>query len=60
MLFVRLYLLLDAIVGGEEAVARSWLRNWNNVLQERPIDLIESARGLVDVVQYLGQRNKRF
>lgn len=60
VLFVRLYLLLDAIVGGEEAVARSWLRNWNNVLQERPIDLIESARGLVDVVQYLGQRNKRF
>jgi transcriptional regulator with XRE-family HTH domain len=60
VLFVRLYLRLDAIVGGEDAVARSWLGNWNNVLQERPIDLVESVRGLVGVVQYLDERSKRF
>jgi transcriptional regulator with XRE-family HTH domain len=56
LLFVRLYVLLDAIAGGDEAVSRSWLRNWNDVLRDRPIDLVESARGLVGVVQYLDQR----
>jgi transcriptional regulator with XRE-family HTH domain len=59
LLFVRLSVLLDAIVAGDDAVARSWLGNRNNVLRERPINLIESVRGLVGVVQYLDQRSAR-
>jgi transcriptional regulator with XRE-family HTH domain len=57
VLFVRLYVLLDTIAGGDEAVARSWMKNRNEVLRERPIDLLQSARGLVRVVQYLQQHN---
>lgn len=60
LLFVRLYVLLDAIVGGDESAARSWLRNRNEVLRERPIDLLDSVRGLVSVVQYLDQHGARF
>ena len=55
-LFIRLYRSLDAIVGGDEAVARSWLRNENTVLQSRPIDLIQKVKGLIDVIQYLDAR----
>jgi DNA-binding XRE family transcriptional regulator len=59
VLFVRFYLLLDAIVGGDEAVARAWLNNRNEALQGRPIDLLKSVCGLVSVVQYLDQRTGR-
>jgi transcriptional regulator with XRE-family HTH domain len=60
VLFVRLYVLLDSIVGGDQKVARSWLINKNDFLRERPIELLKTARGLVGVVQYLDQRSGRF
>jgi hypothetical protein len=53
VLFLRLFRSLDAIVGGESAVAREWLRNDNTALAARPIALIESVSGLVHVVAYL-------
>ena len=59
VLFVRLYVLLDAIVSGDEAAAKAWLRNSNDALRARPIDLVKSVRGLVGVVQYLEQRGER-
>jgi transcriptional regulator with XRE-family HTH domain len=59
-LFVRLYISLDAIVGGDEAAAKAWLGNRNDVFRERPIDLLDSVRGLVSVVQYLDQRRSSF
>jgi hypothetical protein len=55
-LFIRLYRSLDAIVGGDEAVARAWLKNKNTVLRSRPIDLIQKVHGLIDVIQYLDAR----
>lgn len=55
-LFIRLYRSLDAIVGGDEAVAKAWLKNENTVLQSRPIDLIQKVQGLIDVIQYLDAR----
>jgi hypothetical protein len=55
-LFIRLYRSLDAIVGGDEAVARAWLKNENTALQNRPIDLIQKVQGLLDVIQYLDAR----
>jgi transcriptional regulator with XRE-family HTH domain len=60
VLFVRLYVLLDIIVGGDQKVARSWLSNKNDFLRERPIELLKSARGLVSVIQYLDERRARF
>ena len=53
VLFLRLFRSLDAIVGGDFAVARKWLRNDNTALGAAPIALIESVSGLVNVVAYL-------
>jgi Protein of unknown function (DUF2384) len=55
-LFVRLFRSLDAIVGGEEAVARAWLANGNVVLGGTPVEKIRSISGLNDVIAYLDAR----
>ncbi len=52
-LFVRLFRSLDAVVGSNDAAARTWLNGHNTALTGRPIELIHSAEGLVRVVQYL-------
>lgn len=56
VLFVRLYRSLDAIVGGDKAVASAWLGNANRALDERPLALIQTVPGLVNVIQYLDAR----
>jgi hypothetical protein len=56
VLLLRLFRSLDAIVGGDVAVARAWLRNPSNVLGASPISLIQSVAGLVNVVAYLDHR----
>jgi hypothetical protein len=56
VLLLRLFRSLDAIVGGDVAVARAWLRNQNSALGAPPIALIESVTGLVNVVAYLDHR----
>jgi uncharacterized protein (DUF2384 family) len=56
VLFLRLFRSLDAIVGGDEAVARNWLKNRNTALNAPPIDLIKTVPGLMHVVQYLDAR----
>ena len=58
-MFVRLFRALDAIVGGDEAVAKAWLLNANTALGDAPINLIQSVSGLVNVVQYLDSRRSR-
>lgn len=56
VLFVRLYRSLDAIVGGDDAVAAKWLKNRNTALEGEPIALIQSVPGLMNVIQYLDAR----
>ena len=56
VLFVRLYRALDAITGGDDAVARSWLRNENTALGAPPLTLVQSVQGLVNVIAYLDAR----
>ena len=56
VLFLRLFRSLDAIVGGDVAVARAWLRNSNTALGAAPMTLMESVAGLVNVVAYLDHR----
>ena len=56
MLFIRLFRALDAIAGGDEAVAVAWLRNENSALGGTPLRLIESVAGLVHVLGYLDAR----
>ncbi len=47
---------LDAIVGGDETVARAWLGNANVALDGRPVEKIRTVVGLVDVIAYLDAR----
>lgn len=56
LLFVRLFRSLDAIAGGDEAVATKWLRNENAALGGAPITLMQSVSGLVHVLGYLDAR----
>src|SRR4051812_33852477 len=56
VLFVRLYRSLDAIVGGDDTVAKAWLRNDNTALGGTPIEKIATVPGLVDVIAYLDAR----
>jgi hypothetical protein len=56
VLFVRLYRSLDAIVHGDEAVARAWLTQPNDALGGVPVALIQSVPGLVHTVAYLDAR----
>jgi hypothetical protein len=59
VLFVRLYRSLDAIVGGDEKVARSWFTNENSALGDTPINLVQKVSGLIHVIQYLDSRRAR-
>ena len=56
VLFVRLYRSLDAIVGGDDAVATAWLKNPNTALQGEPGRLMQTVPGLMNVIQYLDAR----
>ncbi len=56
VMFIRLYRALDAVVGGDDAVATAWLRNKNSALKDVPLALIQTVSGLTDVIQYLDAR----
>jgi uncharacterized protein (DUF2384 family) len=56
---VRLFRSLDALIGANDAAARSWLKGQNRGLAGRPIDLIRSTKGLVRVLQYLDSARGR-
>ena len=56
ILFIRLFRSLDALVGGDEHVARTWLRSPNSAIDAVPLETIQTIRGLVDVIAYLDSR----
>ena len=56
VLFVRFYRSLDAIVGGDDAVASIWLRSRNAILGTEPLGAIQTVPGLMHVIQYLDAR----
>lgn len=56
LLFIRLYRSLDAIVGGDDAVARQWLRTDNTMLGGKPLNRIKTIDGLAHVLAYLDAR----
>lgn len=55
-LLVRTFRSLDAITGGDEAVARRWLAAPNTALAARPVERMAQVQGLVDVTAYLDAR----
>lgn len=56
IMFIRVYRSLDAVVGGDDAVAKAWLRNRNAALKDSPLALIQTVAGLTDVLHYLDAR----
>jgi uncharacterized protein (DUF2384 family) len=50
---VRLFRSLDALTGSDDKSAISWLRTENQDLGGRPIDLIETVKGLAEVSNYV-------
>lgn len=58
LLLVRLFRSLDAILGHGEK-AHIWLSNMNHGLGARPLELIESAEGLIQVLHYLDAHRGR-
>ena len=54
VLLIRLFRSLDSITGGSKDTARTWLNSQNGAFAGRkPVELIETAEGLVRVVAYL-------
>lgn len=51
-LFFRLFRSLDSVVSDQDT-ASTWLFGFNTALGARPVDLILSTEGLIDVVRYL-------
>ena len=56
LIFIRLFRSLDAMSGGDEAVAGAWLRSENLALGGTPLTLMQSVAGLVNVLSYLDAR----
>lgn len=53
LLLVRLFRSLDALVGGDAAKVRLWLRSANRHLGSPPLRLLETTQGLVHAAEYL-------
>lgn len=51
--FVRLFRSLDSLMGNDDEAATSWLGVSNIDLNGRPIELIRSIKGLMEVADYV-------
>jgi uncharacterized protein (DUF2384 family) len=59
-LWVRVYRSLDAIVGSNDAAARTWLTSANAAFAgAKPLDRLRSAEGLIHVLHYLDSARAR-
>jgi uncharacterized protein (DUF2384 family) len=52
--FVRLYRSLSSLVGGDDELARSWLKSANRAFDgQRPLEVIKRVDGLIHACEYL-------
>jgi transcriptional regulator with XRE-family HTH domain len=56
LLFIRIYRSLDAIMGGDDAASRQWMRADNTALGGAPLSRIKTIDGLTHVLAYLDAR----
>ena len=56
---VRLFRGLDAVMGSDDAAAQGWLGAVNLDLDARPLDLIDSFKGLMTVCDYVDAHRAR-
>lgn len=50
---LRLFRSLDALLGSDDAAARRWLDTVNLDLAAKPIDKLDTMRGLIEVCDYV-------
>lgn len=50
---LRLFRSLDALLGSDDAASRQWLATENVDLKARPIERIDTMRGLMEVCDYV-------
>lgn len=56
---LRLFRGLDALMGSDDAASRRWLATPNLDLDARPLDLIDSFKGLMTVCDYVDAHRAR-
>ena len=56
---LRLFRSLDALLGSDDMAARAWLSARNVDLDARPIDLVDSFKGLMTVCDYVDAHRAR-
>ena len=52
-LFVRLFRGLDALMGSDDEASKKWLASYNAYLRGKPLELIVTTQGLVNVVAHV-------
>ncbi|WP_157098818.1 antitoxin Xre-like helix-turn-helix domain-containing protein [Novosphingobium rosa] len=50
---LRLFRSLDALLGSDDAAARRWLDTVNLDMAAKPIDKLDTMRGLIEVCDYV-------
>lgn len=56
---LRLFRSLDALMGSDDKAAKSWLAAQNLDLEAKPLDLIDSFKGLMTVCDYVDAHRAR-
>lgn len=56
---LRLFRSLDALMGSDDKAAKSWLAAPNLDLEARPLELIDSFKGLMTVCDYVDAHRAR-
>lgn len=52
--FIRLYRSVSSLVGGNDELARTWLKSANRAFDDRqPLDVVKRVDGLLQVCAYL-------
>lgn len=58
--FVRLYRSLSSLVGGDDELARTWLKSPNRAFDgQRPLEAIKRVDGLIHACEYLDAHRAR-
>ena len=56
---MRLFRSLDALMGSDDSAAKSWLAAPNLDLEAKPLELINSFKGLMTVCDYVDAHRAR-
>jgi len=53
LLLLRVYRGLNALIGTNHDKAKLWLNSYNHYFNKKPIDLLKTVTGLVELVNYI-------